>query len=325
MADDDELKANGHGVELLKGSSNVPSVIASEGVDAARAYVGPTPVPETSAVAVNGPKVKVTDPRTLEPTVRFARSPLAQAPNGATRGSIDAPLDRPAGAFQPVAVDPSLIQEWMQHRGNTVPGEGGPLSNGAEVTDGDGESSRWAETAKVEKVDRRAHSPYSDEVVSGETEGGMGKGGNVQQRDAVGGRGIWVPLIVTVSAGVVGGLLAIKLVILPAIDFGESSAPKTQPTVSVVSSGIEPVGEPVSAATVATAMATPEVEEPSGAESAHSAASGTPGAVSLPPVVVNYERPRFGTKPSGAPSRAPSSPASAAPPVSASAAPNIMF
>jgi hypothetical protein len=267
---EDRSSAKGHAAELATNEQGASPVIASEGLDAARAYVGPTPVPVTPAVRVNDPKVKVTDPRRMAATMKITRPPSVAASPSPPRGTIEAPMDRPPEAFQPLAVDPALVQEWMARRGQ--PGSGQP--GDAAANDAGSDPSRWAKTEKIERIDRSAL-PSSlapkavDEAVS-EERGGSAAGGEVVREAAGGsaGRGVWIPLIVTVAGGLVVGLLVIKFFLLPAVGSGPQPAPTSAPVVTAAPGRVEPVAPVTVTAAPALPAVEPSAEEPAPAASA---------------------------------------------------------
>jgi hypothetical protein len=253
---DERTKTEGERAVVAGSGQSAPSTIASDGVDVARAYVGPTAVPVSHAVRVDGPKVKVNDPR-REATVRLARVRSQVVPDRQDAGSIHTPADRPASAFQPVAADPALIQEWMARRGEAANGGQAGASGGLAANEVGGAASRWETTAKVEKIDRgalpSAHAPNFDreEATMHENVQGARVDGVYEGERVSAGRSIWVPLIVTVGAGLVIGVLVIKFFLLPSVTPREVSPLPTVPSVPAVTArstdtgsaqGVDPVG-----------------------------------------------------------------------------------
>lgn len=277
MTNDDSAKKESEG-----GDPGGSSLIASKGDDAARAYVGPTAVPVSPTVPMDQPKVKVTDPRRVAATMKISRSAVPNIAGGPKPGSIDTPERLPAGAFQPIAVDPELVQEWMARRSK---GAEAPPPAVGEAANDTGDTSRWATTEKIEKIDRSAlpssFAPKADVEPAPEALGEKGEEAGAKTAGP-GARSIWLPVIVTVSIGLVVGLLVIKFVLLP-------SAPSISPSPSVVTPGpsavvsvpsgrVEmPVPEAPSAIPEPSAIA-PEMDAPE--------PSGEPSAVqsSVPPL-----------------------------------------
>jgi len=140
---EDRSRAKGQEGALAPGEQGSPPALGSDGLEAARVYVGPTAVPVSPVVRVNDPKVKVTDPRRAAATMKIARPPAAAVSPAPVRGTIEAPMDRPPDAFQPLAVDPALVQEWMARRGQ--PGDPAQPGDGA-ANDAEPDPSRWATT-----------------------------------------------------------------------------------------------------------------------------------------------------------------------------------
>lgn len=221
---DERTRARRQGAGGGGDEPKIPEVISSDGMEAGRAYVGPTALPELARPPVDTQRVKIPDPqmRAMATTaMKVPRVPGVQAPH---RGAIAAPLERPAGAFQPVAVDPSLVQEWAARRGGQgATGAGGDSGVGA------GAESPWATTAKIDRsMLPSSHAP-------GRPAGGVAEG--EREADTVvdtsrpaptgSGRGVWLPLIVTVCVGMVAGLLVIWFVFIPKLGAGSGPASTT--------------------------------------------------------------------------------------------------
>jgi hypothetical protein len=287
MMDDDSSKKEQQGPELGGGEPGGSSLITSQGVDVARAYVGPTAVPVSPTARVDDPKVKVTDPRRIAATMKISRSTAATVAGGPKPGSIDAPEKLPPGAFQPIAVDPELVQEWMAQRGKG--GEAAPPPTPGDAANDTGDTSRWATTEKIERIDRRAlpSSLAPRAVREGDQAPELEGEGDDEARAkaaAPGPQRVWLPIIVTVSIGLAVGLLVIKFFLLPAV------VPGVAPPSSAVTAG--PAGSPGRVETTApqapSAMPAPpgsalqiEAPMPSGEPSAAHGDSSNPP---LPPV-----------------------------------------
>lgn len=188
-------------------------MISSDGVDAARAYVAPTELRPVATGQVDAPKVKVNDPR-RSATVKISRVQAdAMRKAAEDRPGITAPMDRPAGAFQPVAVDPALAQEWAARRAQA------PSAKDAAVTQKIPRPDRAgaAATPAAPETEPLRAMPEGEIVDEKEEERRRAEEAlrAAKEREKASGRGVWLPLVVTVTLGLGIALVVIKYFLLP--------------------------------------------------------------------------------------------------------------
>jgi hypothetical protein len=258
--------------------------VGSSGEDAAQAYVGPTTVPNAHKPVLDTQKVKVTDPATG--AVVTGKSSKGGAPKGAgqrapEQGSIQAPLDRPAGAFQPLAVDPQLMAEWAA-RGKQGPppsGAGAPTvkvpAGGQGSTGGDaGNPTPWAVT---EKIDRAALAGLAQGKGVKLPDDGRASTPGRPSQEPESLRGILLPLFLTILVGTLIGVVIIKVFLLPKRD-ANKGGPAASTAAAMVESGAPSSGQ-VPSAGASSAAAAPGTAGTVAAGSASAAGSegSTPG------------------------------------------------
>lgn len=237
---DDQSRSRGQGGAVPGSTPGPSSVISSDGVDAARAYVAPTELRQVKQGQVDAPKVKIADPR-RSATVKISRVQAdAMRQAAEERPGVTAPMDRPAGAFQPVAVDPALAQEWAQRKAQAS-------SKDAAVTQKIPKPERAAQAAAAAPGTEPLRALPEGEIVDEKEEErrrAEEEARAAKERQKAG-RGVWLPVIVTVALGLGIGLVVIKYFLLPpAVPKGtESSASavlSAEPVPSTPSS-VEPV------------------------------------------------------------------------------------
>lgn len=236
--------------------------VGSSGEDAAQAYVGPTTVPNAHKPVLDTQKVKVMDPATG--AVVTGKSSRAGAPPSAgqrapAQGSIQAPLDRPAGAFQPLAVDPQLMAEWAARgkQGAPPPGasaQAAKASAGAPGSPG-GEASNPTPWAVTEKIDRAALAAIAQGKGVKLPDDGRASapdaGRPSQEPEPL--RGILLPLFLTILVGTMIGVVIIKVFLLPKRDASKGDAAATTATALVESAAPSAGHAPSAGATNAAA------------------------------------------------------------------------
>lgn len=246
---DDQSRSRGQGDAGQRSETGASPVISSDGVDAARAYVAPTELRPLAKGQVDAPKVKVSDPR-RSATVKISRVQAdAMRKSAEERPGISTPMERPAGAFQPVAVDPALAQEWAARRGQ---------ASGKDA----------AITQKIPKPERAAPAPAGSGAPGTEPLRAMAEGEIVDEKEAqaeerrraeeaakalkesarASSRAVWIPVAVTVFVGVAIALFVIKYFLLPPAVSTRSTGSSESPVVSVLVVPAPPVSSPAVAA-----------------------------------------------------------------------------
>jgi hypothetical protein len=271
--------------------------------------------------------------------MKIVRGGARPAASGSPRGSIQAPMDRPADAFQPVAVDQQLIQEWMARRGDAGDGSRPAPPHGAPANEVDTGNSRWAATNKIEKIDRSAlpsslaPKAAAEDGATPTIDDAPPETSRTEERTARG-RSLWVPVIVTVAVGLVIGLLVIKFFLLPSVIPSGAPPASTAPVgPAVVPRGAEPGALPSPVPAGPSSVSSPGKEEPApGSTVTEDPASPVPTAsvqvsppAGAPPAPPNVAPPQvspspFSPSPRPALTARPSaSPAPSPPPVSTQA------
>lgn len=273
--------------------------VGSSGEDAAQAYVGPTTVPNAHKPVLDTQKVKLTDPTTG--AVVTGRTSKKGAPNSGgqrapQQGSIQAPLDRPAGAFQPLAVDPQLMAEWAARgkQGTPPPGASAqaakaPAGGQGSAGGADGNSTPWAVT---EKIDRAALAGLAQgKGVKLPDDGGAGTAGAgrpSQEPESL--RGILLPLFLTILVGTLIGVVIIKVFLLPKREANKGD-PGTSTAAAMVESAAPSSGQAPSMG-ASGAAAAPGTASAAGTDSS-TAGTAAPGASQEDPVL-NVDDPAAG-------------------------------
>jgi hypothetical protein len=204
------------------GSGASHGTIVSDGAEAAQAYIGPTVVPSNEYSAVQTQRVKVNLPQT-DVTVR--KGAAKGAVEAGAPGSIDAPMQRPAGAFQPIAVDASLVKEWMARKESGGPSDAGN-GNAAAGISGTGRpadalpaadsvvdtggSSPWAVTEKIDRSALPSASAPRFEASAPEP-----RGEPPAKKVSKSKRQGWVLLAMAAAIGIGGGLIVVGFVLSP--------------------------------------------------------------------------------------------------------------
>jgi predicted RecA/RadA family phage recombinase len=258
-------------------------------------------VPNAHKPVLDTQKVKVTDPATG--AVVTSRTSKAGAQNSGgqrapAQGSIQAPLERPAGAFQPLAVDPQLMAEWAARgkQGTPPPGASAqaakaPAGGQGSAGGADGNATPWAVT---EKIDRAALAGLAQgKGVKLPDDGGAGAGRPSQEPESL--RGILLPLFLTILVGTLIGVVIIKVFLLPKREASKGD-PGTSTAAAMVESAAPSSGHaPSAGAATAPGMAGATTAGTASAAGTDGLTPGTaaPGASQEEPVL-NVDDPAAG-------------------------------